>query len=55
MVAGLASLVAARLDPPERLPSLAPEAIQFVLTPYLGAESAREVSVLRPWESDDSD
>ena len=45
LVGGLASLIANRLDTgPALLPALAPEAIQFVLTPYLGAEGAREVA-----------
>ncbi len=44
MVGGLASLIAARLDTaPALLPPLAPEAIQFVLTPYLGSDEARRV------------
>jgi hypothetical protein len=47
MVGGVAMLVAQRLDRGQHaeLPSLAPEAIQFVLTPYLGAEEARMVAV----------
>ncbi|HET7054175.1 MAG TPA: hypothetical protein VFI09_09720 [Solirubrobacterales bacterium] len=43
MVGGLAMMIAHRVDTgraPE-LPALAPEAVQFVLTPYLGAERAR--------------
>lgn len=45
LVGGVASLIASRLDTePALLLALAPEAIQFVLTPYLGADSAREVS-----------
>ena len=44
MVGGLASLIANRLDTaPGLLRPLAPEAIQFVLTPYLGAEEARRI------------
>ena len=30
------------------LPALAPEAIQFVLTPYLGADEARRVATIDP-------
>jgi hypothetical protein len=46
MVGGLAMLIAQRLDMGREaeLPSLAPEAIQFVLTPYLGTEHARRVA-----------
>jgi hypothetical protein len=46
MVGGLASLIAQRLDSRaavSQLPALAPDAIQFVLTPYLGAEAARRI------------
>jgi hypothetical protein len=45
MAGGIAMLVAQRLDlgREEELPALAPEAIQFVLTPYLGAEEARRL------------
>lgn len=47
MTGGLAMLVAQRLDMGRaaELPALAPEAIQFVLTPYLGAEEARRIAV----------
>jgi hypothetical protein len=46
MAAGVVMLVAHRLDQGREgeLPALAPEAIQFVLTPYLGAEEARLVA-----------
>jgi hypothetical protein len=46
MVGGIAALIAQRLDNgrPAELPALAPEAIQFVLTPYLGATDARRVA-----------
>jgi hypothetical protein len=46
MTGGVATLVARRLDEglESELPALAPEAIQFVLTPYLGAEWARRVA-----------
>lgn len=42
MVGGLAGLIAQRLaqDRAAELPALAAEAIQFVLTPYLGIEAA---------------
>ena len=45
MVGGLAMLIANHLDTDRaaELPALAPEAIQFVLTPYLGAEDARRL------------
>jgi hypothetical protein len=46
MVGGVAMLVAQRLsfDRQAELPELASEAIQFVLTPYLGATEARRVA-----------
>ncbi len=46
MASGVVMLVARRLyqDREGELPALAPEAIQFVLTPYLGAEEARLVA-----------
>jgi hypothetical protein len=46
MIGGLAMLIAQRLDlgRAAELPALAPEAIQFVLTPYLGTEEARRVA-----------
>ncbi len=46
MVGGVAMLIAQRLtfDRHNELPALAPEAIQFVLTPYLGAADARRVA-----------
>jgi hypothetical protein len=46
MVGGVAMLIAQRLtfDRHNELPALAPEAIQFVLTPYLGAADARQVA-----------
>jgi hypothetical protein len=47
MVGGVATLVAQRLDAgsEDELPALASEAIQFVLTPYLGNEWARRVAL----------
>jgi hypothetical protein len=50
MVGGLAMLIAQRLtfDRFAELPALAPEAIQFVLTPYLGAADARRVALDDP-------
>jgi len=46
MAGGVAMLVAQRLDQgrAEELPGLAPEAIEFVLTPYLGVEAARQAA-----------
>ncbi|HEX6229349.1 MAG TPA: hypothetical protein VFZ41_07790 [Solirubrobacterales bacterium] len=46
MVGGVAMLVAQRLErgTHAELPALAPEAIQFVLTPYLGSEEAKTVA-----------
>jgi hypothetical protein len=48
MTGGLALLIAQRLETGREaeLPALAPEAIQFVLTPYLGAEEAGRVAAL---------
>jgi len=45
MASGVVMLVAQRVDRGRaaELPALAPEAIQFVLTPYLGGEEARRV------------
>jgi len=49
MASGVAMLVAQRLSMGREaeLPSLAPEAIQFVLTPYLGSDGARRVAGLK--------
>jgi hypothetical protein len=46
MVGGVATLVAQRLDAgvEDELPALIPQAVQFVLTPYLGAERASKVA-----------
>ncbi len=50
MVGGVAMLVAQRLSfgRQSELPALAPEAIQFVLTPYLGAADAKRVAYDQP-------
>jgi hypothetical protein len=47
LVGGLATMVAQRLDTgrAEELPALAPQAVEFVLTPYLGAEGARRLAL----------
>jgi hypothetical protein len=49
MAGGIAMLAAQRLDRGRQdgLPALAPEAIQFVLTPYLGTEEARRAARAR--------
>lgn len=46
MVGGIVTLAAQRLDQgrEDELPAIAGEAIQFVLTPYLGAEEARRIA-----------
>jgi hypothetical protein len=46
MVGGLAMLIAHYLDRERaaELPDLAPEAIQFILTPFVGAEEARQMA-----------
>ena len=48
MASGVAMLVAQRLSMGREaeLPKLAPEAVQFVLTPYLGSDEARRVAGL---------
>jgi hypothetical protein len=45
-VGGVVTLVAYRLDTgrEDELPALVPEAIQFMLTPYLGADQARRIA-----------
>jgi hypothetical protein len=50
MVGGLAALIAQRVDSGRHaeLPALAPEAIQFVLTPYLGTAEAKRVAFQGP-------
>jgi hypothetical protein len=47
LAGGIAALVSERLDRGREgeLAALAPEAIQFVLTPYLGGEEARRVAM----------
>jgi hypothetical protein len=49
MASGVAMLVAQRLSMSREgeLPELAPEAVQFVLTPYLGSDEARKVAGIR--------
>ena len=49
MVGGVAMLVAQRVDLGRQaeLPALATEAVQFVLTPYLGTKEARRVAEVR--------
>jgi len=46
MASGIVMLVAQRVDlgRAAELPALVPEVIQFVLTPYLGAEEARRIA-----------
>lgn len=48
MASGVVMLVAQRVDRGRawELPALAPEAVQFVLAPYLGVEDARRVAQL---------
>jgi hypothetical protein len=50
LAGGLMALVAERVSTGRagELPALAPEAIQFVLTPYLGAEEAHRVGTTGP-------
>ena|SRR6188472_3128827 len=49
LAGGVAMLVAQRVDLGRHgeLPALVPEAIQFVLTPYLGVDEARRIAELR--------
>jgi hypothetical protein len=51
MASGVAMLVAQRLSLGKQaeLPAIAGEAIQFVLTPYLGGAEARRVALGRPF------
>jgi hypothetical protein len=46
MIGGIATIVAQRVDTGREaeLPGLAEEAIQFVLTPYVGTEEARRIA-----------
>jgi hypothetical protein len=46
MVGGFATLIAQRIEQGQHaeLPAIAPEAIQFVLTPYIGADRALAVA-----------
>lgn len=46
IVGGIATLIAQRVDHgrAKELPALAPDAVQFALTPYLGAERACEIA-----------
>jgi hypothetical protein len=48
LAGGVASLIANRVDTgrADELPQILPEAIQFVLTPYLGAEEARRMAAV---------
>ncbi len=48
LAGGLASLVAERLarGKESELPAVAPEAVQFALTPYLGREEAERIAAL---------
>jgi len=50
LAGGIAMLVAQRVDTGkhDELPALAPEATQFVLTPYLGVDEARRVAGAGP-------
>jgi hypothetical protein len=50
LAGGIAMLVAQRVDMgrEDELPELAAEAIQFVLTPYLGVDEAKRVAVATP-------
>lgn len=57
LAGGIAALIAERVGTgrASELPALAPEAIQFVLTPYLGVDEAKRIATLaaRPgWASD---
>jgi len=50
LAGGLAAIVAERIDQSRaaELPALIPEAIQFALAPYVGAEAARRIARERP-------
>jgi hypothetical protein len=47
IASGIATLVSQRVDQgrADELPALVPDAIQFALTPYLGADAARQIAV----------
>jgi hypothetical protein len=47
LAGGILALIAQRVDQgcAEELPELVPDAIQFVLTPYLGIDQARRIAV----------
>jgi hypothetical protein len=53
MASGIVMLVAQRVDRgmEAELPAIAGEAIQFVLTPYLGSEEARQIGA-KQWHTD---
>jgi hypothetical protein len=51
LAGGVAAIVANRVDrdAAETLPELAPEIVQFVLTPYFGTEEARRLAADADW------
>lgn len=57
LAAGLAGLVAERLSRgrANELPKLAPDAIQFALTPYLGVDEARWIAMTSDWPGSQPD
>jgi hypothetical protein len=54
---GVATIVANRVDRggAEGLPRLAPEVVQFVLTPYLGTEEAKRMAARGDWPGSQRD
>jgi hypothetical protein len=54
---GVATIVANRVDRGGAggLPRLLPEMVQFVLTPYLGAEEAKRIATAADWPSSQPD
>jgi hypothetical protein len=54
---GIATIVANRVDrgKAEGLPRLAPEVVQFVLTPYLGTKEARRIATAGDWPDSQPD
>ncbi len=57
LAGGLIGLVAERLGQGRaaELPAIAPEAIQFALTPYLGVEEAKRIAAMPDWPDGQSD
>jgi len=57
LAGGVATIVANRIDRGRagELPGLAAEAVQFILTPYLGTEEARRIATSGDWPGSQPD